>query len=458
VSRRPDPSWEYDTRRAARIRELRDQREAPVRRRRRVQPVLLVVWLAGTIALLGVLLFLGFNFVFAPRVMAWVESNPGAIENGLVQDFVEWYRPDALSDDPASAERNRVTVDIRQGMTDTQIGRLLFDQGLIRSPLAFHWAVIQAGREGTLAFGAYDLSPTLRPSQIVAALQGQAVEFDTVAIPEGARLEEIVAAFGETDITMNLEQFSEIIHNPPAELTNQFDFLNDVPETRSLEGYLYPANYEIELSATPLEVATKLLEEFGNRLTPEMRGLIEAKGLTIDEAVIIASIVEREAVLDEERPLIASVYINRIQHPEAETVGLLNADPTLQYGLATFDYLVTQGLPVDSWGTVEWWPQLQVSGGDVGYEVDAAGNRAFMWPEELAGYQTYVNTELPPTPISAPREQSLAAVANAPLDQGLLYFVAGCPGGTRDGSHYFATTLGEHNANRDRANQECAGQ
>ena len=62
------------------------------------------------------------------------------------------------------------------------------------------------------------------------------------------------------------------------------------------------------------------------------------QGLTLDEAVNLASIVEREAVLDEERPLIAGVYLNRLNHPEAETVGLLNADPTLQYGLATAEH------------------------------------------------------------------------------------------------------------------------
>ena len=61
-------------------------------------------------------------------------------------------------------------------------------------------------------------------------------------------------------------------------------------------------------------------------------------------------------------------------------------------------------------------------------------------------------------PIAAPRIGSIEAVANAPLDEGYLYFVAGCPGGTRDGSHYFARTIGEHNANIARANEECAGQ
>ena len=185
MSRRP-AMGEYEDRRNSRIRQLREQREGPMRRRRRVQPLLLAAWIAGSIALLVVLIVLGFNALFAPRVMAWVEENPGAIEHGLVQDFVKWYRPEVLEDAPASDEQRRVTVVVETGATDTTIGQLLFDEGLISSQIAFQYAVITAGREGTLAAGTYDLSPRLRPSEIVAALQG--VPFGpttTVTLVEG---------------------------------------------------------------------------------------------------------------------------------------------------------------------------------------------------------------------------------------------------------------------------------
>ncbi len=461
MTRRPAPMGEYEDRRNARIRQLREQREGPVRRRRRVQPLLLIMWIAGSIALLGVLLFLGFNLLFAPRVMAWVEDNPGAIEHGIVQDFVQWYRPEVLADEPASDEQRRVTVEVATGETDTSIGRLLFDQGIIGSEVAFQYAVINAGREGTLAAGTYDLSPTLRPSEIVAALQG--VPFGpttSVTLREGLRLEEVVAAFAASEMTTNLEEFAAILQAPPAELLNQFDFLADLPAGRSLEGYILPETLEYQMSgpdASPFAVAQRLLTEFGTALTPEIRAAIAAKGLSIDEAVIIASIVEREAVVDEERPLIAAVYIKRFQEPDnAQTAGLLNADPTLQYGLMTGEarpqghplIANTEGavLPVDDWSTIDWWPQLQVGGGEVALE------------EYLLGFQTYTQAGLPPMPIAAPRIESIAAVANAPTHQGFLFFVAGCPGGTRDGSHYFSATLDEHNANIARANEECAGQ
>ena len=460
MTRRPTSS-EYEERRNARIRELREHREGPVRRRRRVEPLLLVAWIAGSIALLAVALVFGFNVFFAPRVMAWVEENPGAIEHGLVQDFVQWYQPEVLSDEPASGEQRRVTVNVETGATDTSIGRLLFEQGLIKSEIAFQYAVISAGREGTLAAGTYDLSPTLAPSEIVAALQG--VEFGpttTVTLREGLRLEEVVATFSASEMTMNMEEFAALLQAPPADLLNQFDFFADLPAGRLLEGYILPETLEYQISgqnATPRAVVERLLGEFGSALTQEIRDGIAAKGLSIDEAVIIASIVEREAVVDEERPLIAAVYMNRFLDPDnGQTAGLLNADPTLQYGLVTgqvrpngHPLLVgTEGtmLPVDEWGAVEWWPQLQVGGGEVALE------------EYLLGFQTYTQAGLPPMPIAAPRIGSLQAVGAAPVEDGYLFFVAGCPGGTRDGSHYFSRTLDEHNANIARANEECVGQ
>ena len=422
--------------------------------------LLLLLWIGGTIALLGVLIVLGFNTIFAPRVMAWVEENPGAIEHGIVQDFVEWYNPLLLADVPASDQQRRVTVNIQQGATETEIGEALFAEGLINSEIAFHYAVINAARQGTIAFGTFDLSPTLRPSEIVSALKGEDFGPVTdVTIIEGSRLEEVVATFAASKMTMNMEEFASILYAPPPEILNEFEFLADLPAGRSLEGYIRPDTYNFQISgenATPTFVVRELLTQFSRAMSREIRAGIRAKGLSIDDAVKIASLVEREAVIDEERPRIAAVFINRLQNPDnGITNGLLNADPTLQYGLSTGELRPeghplladTEGsfLPVDEWGSVRWWPQLQVTGGEVALE------------EALLGFQTYTRPGLPPTPIASPRTGSLEAVANAPLGEGFLFFVAGCPDGVRDGSHYFATTLPEHDANIDRANEECAG-
>lgn len=439
MTRQPDPRWDKNEQRNARIRELRDQREGPVRRRRTFQPLTLVAWFVAVIALLGVLIFVGL-LALSPSLYAWIEEHPGSIEHGVVRDFVEWYRPDALADEPAGEDGRRITVEVVAGANDSEIGQLLFDKGLLKSQLAFQLAVQRAGRSGDLQAGVYDLSPSLRPSEIVAALKQEAGEEITITLIEGGRLEEVVGYLGTTRLTMNLDEFAALAKDPPSDLIAEFDFLAGLPEGRSLEGYLYPDTYRVDANDTARQVIEKLLGTFGERLTAEIREGITAQGLTIDQAVTLASIVEREAVLDAERPLIAGVFLNRINNPTASTVGLLNADSTLQYGLATAEF---GSRPIRDWQGIEWWPQLQTAGGDV------------VLPEELAGYQSYVVKGLPPSPIASPRIASIAGVAAPDTSGGYFYFVAGCPGGVRDGSHYFARTLPEQTANIAKANAEC---
>ena len=442
MTRPPDPRGDLAEQRNARIRRVRAERGVS-NNRRTFQPVVLLAWFAGVIALVGALLFLGF-LAFAPRLMVWIEDHPGSIEQGIVRDFVQWYQPEALADEPASEDGNRVTVTIEGGSTDAEIGDLLASEGLIRSRLAFQWAVIQAGRSGGLQAGTYDLSSASRPSEIVAALYseggGREVE---ITLQEGWRLEEIVGYLGTTELTMNLEQFAALATDPPADVNRSYDFLADLPRGRTLEGYLAPDTYRVFINAPARDVLDTLLGRTNEILTADNNRIIKGfrrQGLTIDEGMNLASIVEREAVLDDERALIAGVYINRLNHPEAETVGLLNADPTLQYGLATAEH---GGAPVDDWGTIEWWQPLPAGGADV------------VLPDEQAGYQTYLNKGLPPSPIASAREATLRAVANPDTESGYFYFVAACPNGERDGSHYFARTFAEHQANIATANAEC---
>jgi UPF0755 protein len=427
--------------RDARIRELREQRGAPLRRKRRFQPLMIVAWFAAVAVIAGVVIFLGF-LAFAPRLMAWVEENPGWIQQGVVRDFVQWYEPEQLADTPQSDSKERVTITVEPGSSDAQIGHLLAEKGLIRSELAFQYAVLHAGRAGSLQAGVYDLSPSLTPSEIVAALRQKAGKEITVRITEGWRLEQIVAYLATTQSTMNIDEFARLVKDPPADLLAKYAFFKDLPVGRTLEGYIYPDTYQIDGNWSAREVLERFLDDFESHLTPEITDGLAKQGISLDDAVKLASIVEREAVLDDERPLIAGVYINRIKNPKnGETNGILNADPTIQYGLATDQH---GQAPVDEWGKIEWWPPLP----DAGAKIKLS--------DAMAGYQTYLRAGLPPTPIAAPRASSLAAVAAPQGDN--LFFVAGCPNGKRDGSHYFAKTLSEHNANIAKANAECAGQ
>ena len=443
----PRARWENDARRNERIRELRAQRRTTERRpRRRFQPIVLLLWFAAVAALAAFLIFVGF-LAFAPRLMSWVESNPGAIKQGIVLDFVRWYQPSAIADTPASDSVARITFQVPTGSNDTEIGHLLFEKGLVRSELAFQYYVIAAGREGTLQAGAYDLSPSLTPSAIVAALrQEKGVEL-TIRIREGWRLEQIVGYLGQTKLTMNLDDFVRLVKDPPADLLAKYDFFGNLPASRSLEGYLFPDTYRVDANTSARALVEKLLDTFKARVTSPLRGLIAKKTvggrtMTLDQAVILASIVEREAVKDSERPLIAGVYLNRLNHDE--TAGLLNADPTLQYGVATKTFLMgDKAVPSSGWADVNWWAPLQTGGADV------------KLPAQLARYQTYLTAGLPPSPIASPGLASLKAVANANTAAGYYYFVAACPGGHRDGSHYFAKTYSQQLANIAKANGEC---
>jgi UPF0755 protein len=446
MSNQPRARWENGARRNERIRELRAQRQASDRRpRRRFQPIVLLLWLAGVAALAAFLLFIGF-LAFAPRLMSWVEENPSSIKQGIVLDFVRWYQPSAIADTPASDSSQRITFQVPTGATDTDIGHLLFQKGLVRSELAFQFFVIAAGREGTLQAGAYDLSPSLSPSAIVAALrQEKGVEL-TIRLREGWRLEQIVGYLSTTKLTANLDDFVRLVQDPPEDLLAKYDFFANLPASRSLEGYLFPDTYRVDANTSARALLEKLLDTFKARITP-LRALIgkktvDGKPMTLDQAVVLASIVEREAVKDAERPLIAGVYLNRLNTDE--TAGLLNADPTLQYGLATKTYRMgDKAVPPSGWGKINWWAPLQTGGADV------------VLPAQLARYQTYLSAGLPPSPIAAPGLASLKAVANANTASGYYYFVAACPGGKRDGSHYFAKTYSQQLANIAKANAEC---
>jgi len=446
MSNAPRARWEDDARRTERIRELRAQRQSTEKRpRRSFQPIVLLLWLAGVAALVAFLIFIGF-LAFAPRLMSWVEANPGAIKQGIVLDFVRWYQPSAIADTPASGSTTRVTIKVKTGANDTEIGHQLFEQGLIHSELAFQYWVIQAGREGELQAGDYDLSPSLTPSAIVAALRQEKGQELTIRIREGWRLEQIVGYLSTTNLTMNLDDFVGLVRDPPADLLAKYDFFANLPASRSLEGYLFPDTYRVDANTTARALVEKLLDTFKARVAAIRAQIakktVSGRPMTLDQAVILASIVEREAVKASERPLIAGVYLNRLNTDE--TAGILNADPTLQYGLATKTYLTgDKAVPPSGWARINWWAPLQTGGADVSL------------PAQLARYQTYLNAGLPPSPIAAPGLASLTAVANANTATGYYYFVAACPGGKRDGSHYFAKTLAQQEANIAKANAEC---
>jgi UPF0755 protein len=208
--------------------------------------------------------------------------------------------------------------------------------------------------------------------------------------------------------------------------SSEYTWLAQRPAGASLEGFLFPDTYELSLDATPASVVDLLTRTFDARVAPEIEGRLasrsvfdvttgEHRPLTPYDVVTLASIVEREAVVPEERPVIASVYLNRLDPTYIEETALrLSADPTVQYAKG-YDP-----------ATESWWnPMLPGEGQTV-----------------QSPYNTFLVQGLPPGPICNPGLASILAVLN-PAETDYLYFHA-----IGDGSHAFASTLEEHLENQ----------
>lgn len=314
--------------------------------------------------------------------------------------------------DPNDAATQVVTV--QNGDTAGDIGAQLQQLGLVRSALAFRIAADQAGVGTSLAAGNYELSKSMSTPEIVQVLaKGEVKRGLIVTIPEGWRSEQIADRLEATSFASGAD-FLGAVASPPSvpgvEVLPQ-------PSPPRLEGYLFPETYEVPQPTSGNHAAELMVRMFGQRMSDAFRTPSES-GLNAQQVMTLASIVEREATVPSERPTIASVYLNRLKQGMP-----LQADPTVQYAVATRDGRAALAY--------NYWRDL--TPGDLAVE---------------SPYNTYVHTGLPPGPICNPGEASIRAALH-PDHTDFLYFVA-----TNDGSgtHLFANTLDEHNANVARVN------
>lgn len=281
------------------------------------------------------------------------------------------------------------------------IGRLksaevVENEALLRNYLEFR------GFDRGIEAGSYLLNGGMSIREIAYALQKADPDSVGLVILEGWRREQIAEAISSKGLNFTAAEFMAASQQAPQE----FDFVEDIPVFASLEGFLFPDTYSISAELDAEDFVIKLLENFENRLTPEILLGIEQQGLDIYQAVTLASIVEREAVVAEERDRIASVFLNRID------LGMkLEADPTVQYAL---------GIQLGG----SWW-KAPLSLADL--EIDSP-------------YNTYLYSGLPPGPIANPGLESIRAVA-FPEETAYLYFRATCDG---SGRHSFSLTFEEH--------------
>lgn len=287
---------------------------------------------------------------------------------------------------------HEVELTIPQGASFRQIAFLLSEQKLIRDPYLFEiWARIYGATHRVHA-GQYRFPAAEDPHAILKILMQGQVHQSSLTIPEGWTMAQVATLLGEK--TGESSESLLAILKDPTWLREQ------AISGASAEGYLFPETYAYDAGASGQEIVKRMIAVFHERVDPLWKSIASHPLGSLGDVLVLASIVEREARLNDERPIIAAVYLNRLQ------LGMpLQADPTVIYGIDDFDgNLRRKDLKTDQ------------------------------------PYNTYTRPGLPPTPIANPGLASIRAVLY-PADVPYLYFVA-----KGDGSHAFSERLNEHNS------------
>lgn len=286
---------------------------------------------------------------------------------------------------------------VKQGAAATQIAQDLEKEGLIKNAQAFIFYAKLTGNLSKLKAGHYFFNSAMNIQEIITKLVEGKVASLSFTIPEGYNLQQIAEVLAKKEIMTEKEFWAVVKEGDFA-----YPFLQDLPQIeKRLEGYLFPDTYTIPIGMSAEDVIKMMLRRFDTvykNLPPN------ETGLTTHEVVTLASIIEGECLLDRERPLVASVFFNRLKRGQR-----LEADATVQYAL------------------------------------EARKQRVLFEDTEIeSAYNTYRITGLPPGPIGCPGEASLWAVLE-PADTNYFYFVAKKD---NSGEHVFARTFAEHKANK----------
>ncbi len=335
-------------------------------------------------------------------VVPWAWSNPGVMDIGFVSDLVREDLGGALSA-PASDDSTEVEFMVEPGDTPALLAPKLAEAGIIANERAFLYEARVEGLTPKLNAGRFALALNLTPQQVVDGLVNNRIETRTVQLPvrEGLRLEQIVAKLQTIPGTdVDPKDFYNLVTKPPDSLLGDYPWLLDEtvrPKGATLEGFLFPATYTIRVGdedpTTAEDLVREMLDAFHDRVGDERLHVPEKRGLTFYQVLTLASIVEREAVLDDERAKIAGVYQNRIDRVPSVAHGLLQADPTVIYAVDT----VNLGKYSPDWANYFFW------------KIPDGGIRDQVLPEDLAGYNTYKVRGLPPGPIATPTVASIDA-------------------------------------------------
>ncbi|WP_458862181.1 endolytic transglycosylase MltG [Acidaminobacterium chupaoyuni] len=295
-----------------------------------------------------------------------------------------------------------VVLEIKEPKTHSQMAKMLHDNGLIHSRIAFQLYSAFSADNKTFKKGKFEINANMDYGQIINTLNRVPTYTETVevTIPEGYTLAQIAELLEETRVCG-----ADDILKTANTYAFKHEMLQDIPmEKNRLEGYLFPDTYEFYINDSPVRVLNTMLNNFNNKYTAEMRSLTEESGYTMRQILTVASMVEREAKLESEQASIAGVIYNRLKHPDK--FPYLNIDATVQYAVGHKAELTAEDLKIDS------------------------------------PYNTYVYPGLPAGPICNPGVPAILA-ALRPENNKYYYYVAD----PDTDSHVFAKTLAEHNAN-----------
>ena len=307
---------------------------------------------------------------------------------------------------PVSNDPSPVPFTVEIGENAVTIANKLSEQNFITDTDLFRLFLRYNGLDSSLEAGDYELRRNMNMREIAEALQKASFEEVTLTIPEGWRAEQVADLLTAENIMDGALFLAAVRQGVGVE----HPLLGDRPAGASYEGYLFPDTYRLPANASPEDLISRMIDTMANKIPANAVELAAAQGYTFYEALTIASIVEREAVVPEERPTIASVYFNRLVQGMP-----LQADPTVQYAM---------GYQTD---TGQWWKT------PVTLEE---------YSQVSSPYNTYLNYGLPPGPIANPGASSINATLQP--EQTTYLFFMGCGG---EGRHLFATDFATHEAN-----------
>ncbi len=292
---------------------------------------------------------------------------------------------------PAGIEKT-VELEISKGMTAGDIARMLREKGVIRSALYFKLVTKLNGYSMKFRAGRHEIKGTMNTHEIARLLtHNPPVPPDVkITVFEGLTIKE-TASILATTANIDSSEFVRLAMDKDIALKLGVD-------NNTLEGYLYPDTYFIRPDTRPADMITRMVNRFNTVFNDSLKVRAEEINMNVHEVVTLASIIVTEAGIDEDRPLISSVFHRRLKLKRP-----LEANPTIQYALGNKRRVLTADLKIDS------------------------------------PYNTYTNRGLPPGPIASPGKKSLVA-ALYPADTKYLYFMADGKGG-----HVFSKSLGEHN-------------